>query len=132
MLLLACDIGSRDTVQYLLEEKKVDVASSTKDGKTGLHLAALHDHREVAEMLVAHGISLTAQDNEWKKKDSDERFGVGIYIHVYMCIHLHELLNCQSVQQYILEIFCRLSFHSFMTIYENQEHYAPPLFGTIQ
>ena len=77
MLLLAADNGNKDMMKYLLEEKRVELASTTNDGKTGLHLAALHDYREVAEMLVGHGISLTAQDNERKKKNSDELCGVG-------------------------------------------------------
>ena len=75
MLLLACDNGNKAMMKYLLEEKGVDVSSTTKDGMTGLHLAALHDYPEVAEMLVGNGISLTAQDNE-QKKDSEERCGV--------------------------------------------------------
>ena len=76
MLLLACDNGNKAMMKYLLEEKGVNVSSTTTDGKTGLHLAALHDYHEVAEMLVGNGISLTAQDNERKRKDSEDRCGV--------------------------------------------------------
>ena len=67
-------------VQYLLAEKRVEVASCTADGKTGLHLAALHDYDEVAKMLVDHSISLTVQDNERKREDSDVHFGVGMIL----------------------------------------------------
>lgn len=66
-------------VRYLLEVRKVDVSSTTEDGKTGLHLAALHDYPDVAEILIQHGISLTAQDKERKKKDSDQVAGVNCY-----------------------------------------------------
>ena len=74
MLLLASDIGNVEMLDYLLslEEEKVDVSCRTADGKTGLHLAAIHDYREVAKLLIAHGVSLIAQDVE---KDEDK--GVG-------------------------------------------------------
>ena len=76
MLLLACDNGNRGLVEYLLIEKGVDVSSTTNDGKTGLHLAALHDYPDVAEPLIKCGISLTAQDYEHKKKGSEKLAGV--------------------------------------------------------
>ena len=76
MLLLACDNGNRGLVEYLLVIKAVDVGSTTKDGKTGLHLAALHDYPEIAELLLSHGISITVQDSERKDKDSDRMIGV--------------------------------------------------------
>ena len=74
MLLLASDNGNVEMLDYLLslEEEKVDVSCHTTDGKTGLHLAAIHDHHEVAKLLIARGVSLTAQDME---KDEDK--GVG-------------------------------------------------------
>ena len=54
--------------------------STAVDGKTGLHLAALHDYTEVADLLIKWGISLTAQDTGHKMNDSDEVNGVRIFI----------------------------------------------------
>ena len=80
MLLLACDDGNRGLVEYLLAEKAVDVSSTTKDGKTGLHLAALHDYPDIAELLLRHGVSPTIQDNERKEKHSEKMIGVGFVL----------------------------------------------------
>jgi ankyrin repeat protein/GTPase SAR1 family protein len=91
MLLLACDNGNKAMMKYLLEEKGVDVSSTTTDGKTGLHLAALHDYPEVAEMLVGNGISLTAQDNERKRKDSEERCGGDTALHIAVRKSSHDV-----------------------------------------
>ena len=77
MLLLACDNGNEGLVEYLLSEKAVDVSCTAEDGKTGLHLAAMHDYSKIAELLISHGISLTAQDKEYKK-GSDELVGVSV------------------------------------------------------
>ena len=62
MLLLACDNGNVKMVTYLLGLEEVDVSACTADGKTGLHLAAIHDYPEVAQELIQHHILLTAQD----------------------------------------------------------------------
>ena len=64
MLLLACDNGNVQMVRYLLGLEEVDVSACTADGKTGLHLAAIHDYPELAQELIQHHISLTAQDAE--------------------------------------------------------------------
>ena len=52
--------------------------STTNDGKTGLHLAALHDYPDIADLLLDSGISVTAQDNEYKRKNSEEIIGVSL------------------------------------------------------
>ena len=81
MLLLACENGNRDMVEYLLqlEGGRVDVSACTEDGKTGLHLAAIHDYPDVAELLIKHGVSLIAQDKERQAKDSEKTVGVSIW-----------------------------------------------------
>ena len=66
MLLLACDNGNVQMVRYLLGLEEVDVSACTADGKTGLHLAAIHDYPELAQELIQHHISLTAQDAKVK------------------------------------------------------------------
>ena len=86
MLLLACDNGNSSLVEYLLEKKAVDVRSTTKDGKTGLHLAALHDYPDIAELLLRHGVSSTIQDNERKEKHSETIIGVGFVLTNTHCI----------------------------------------------
>ena len=78
MLLLACDNGNRDLVKYLLTEKGVDVSSTTKDGKTGLHLAALHDYAAIAELLLNNRISLTVQDKCRMDNNSVKIIGVSV------------------------------------------------------
>ena len=76
MLLLACNSGSEAMVRYLIEERKVDISSTTEDGKTGLHLAALHEYPEIAHILIQNGISVTAQDKERKAMNSENSIGV--------------------------------------------------------
>ena len=88
MLLLACNSGSEAMVRYLIEEGKVDVTSTTEDGKTGLHLAAIHDYPEIANILIQNGISVTAQDKERKTKDSENPIGV------WNLVDLVEYLSC--------------------------------------
>lgn len=79
-MLLACDCNNRDLVEYLWKEKRVDVNSTTEDGKTGLHIAALHDYPEIADLLMDAGISIAAQDNEHKKGDSKQMAGVNFLL----------------------------------------------------
>lgn len=88
-MLLACDCNNRDLVEYLLKEKGVDVSLTTVDGKTGLHIAALHDYPEIADLLMDEGISISAQDNERKSKDSEQMVGVRI---LFMVIHMYYIL----------------------------------------
>ena len=66
MLLLACDNGNVQMVRYLLGLEEVDVSACTADGKTGLHLAAIHDYPELAQELIQHHVPLTAQDAKVK------------------------------------------------------------------
>jgi ankyrin repeat protein/GTPase SAR1 family protein len=81
-LLLACDCNNRDLVEYLLREKRVDVNSTTQDGKTGLHIAALHDYPEIADLVMNAGISVATQDSEHKRGDSDEIVGMDTALHI--------------------------------------------------
>ena len=62
MLLTACDNFNMEMVDYLLSLKGVDVSACTADGKTGLHLAAIHDYANLAKKLIEHDINLVAQD----------------------------------------------------------------------
>lgn len=80
MLLLACDTANEAMVRYLIEEKKVDVSSTTIDGKTGLHLAAIHEYPDIADILIKNGISVTAQDMEKEAKNSKKPLGVTITV----------------------------------------------------
>ena len=58
----------------------MDVNSTTQDGKTGLHIAALHDYPEIADLVMNAGISVATQDNEHKGGDSDEIVGVRMLV----------------------------------------------------
>ena len=50
-------------------------------GKT-LHIVALHDYPEIAELLMDASISITAQDNEHKRGDSEHMVGVRLLLQV--------------------------------------------------
>ena len=90
MLLLACNSGSEEMVRYLIEEMEVDVSSTTEDGRTGLHLAALHEYPEIAHILIQNGISVTAQDKERKAKNSENPIGVWNLVNLLsvMCLYI--------------------------------------------
>ena len=64
MLLIACDNFNMEMVDYLLDLQRVHVSACTADGKTGLHLAAIHDYSELAMKLIECGINLMAQDEK--------------------------------------------------------------------
>ena len=64
MLLIACDNFNMEMVDYLLDLQGVHVSACTADGKTGLHLAAIHDYSELARKLIECGINLMAQDEK--------------------------------------------------------------------
>ena len=62
---------------------------TTVDGKTGLHIAALHDYPEIADLLMDEGISISAQDIEHKNKDSEQMVGVRV---LFTVIHMYYIL----------------------------------------
>lgn len=63
-MLLACDCNNVELVEYLVKEKGVDIQSTTVDGKTGLHVAALHDYSAIASLLISNSVSVTVQDED--------------------------------------------------------------------
>ena len=54
--LLACEYGHDAVVEYLAG-RGVDLKAATKDGQTGLHMAALGGQAETAAMLLRLGLS---------------------------------------------------------------------------
>ncbi|WP_353284266.1 ankyrin repeat domain-containing protein [Wolbachia endosymbiont (group A) of Lasioglossum fulvicorne] len=59
---LAARLGKLEAVEGLLE-KKANVNAQNDTGKTPLHVAAEHDHKEVVEALLkVEGINVNAQD----------------------------------------------------------------------
>ena len=74
--MVACEYQKSETVKYLLYElpegtiypglppQDDTTAGSQPVGKTGLHLAALHDQLDITEMLIEKGCSLLIQDEK--------------------------------------------------------------------
>lgn len=74
--MVACEYQKSETVKYLLCElpegtiypgfppQDETTTASQPVGKTGLHLAALHDHLEIAELLIEKGCPLLNQDEK--------------------------------------------------------------------
>lgn len=73
-LLIACEYQKAEAVKFLLELPNINVsvcAEHVSDGddeevkgKSALHIAAIHDSAEIAEMLIEKGCPLLVQDLE--------------------------------------------------------------------
>ena len=73
-MLIACEYQKADAVRYLLELPDVDVSACAEHvpdisaevvkGKSALHIAAIHDNAEIAEVLIKKGCPLLVQDLE--------------------------------------------------------------------
>ena len=73
-MLIACEYQKADAVRYLLELSDVDVSACAEHvpdssdeeikGKSALHIAAIHDSAEIAELLIEKGCPLLVQDLE--------------------------------------------------------------------
>ena len=83
-------------VRYLLSLEGVDVSVCTADGMTGLHLAALHEYREVAEVLLHHGISPTMKDIKYV---SGHKIFVVLRI-CCVCICSHVIHPCSAEEKF--------------------------------
>lgn len=71
-LLVACEYGKHEIVEYLTKDEDlkslVDVRASCHrnaegEGPSGLHLAAVHNVKRVAELLIEADCPLDAVDN---------------------------------------------------------------------
>ncbi|XP_065910258.1 uncharacterized protein [Dysidea avara] len=63
-LLLACDFQKLNILKFLLNHDLIsEIATTTKDGKTALHLAALHDSVEIVQLLLSKDFPI-GQDDE--------------------------------------------------------------------
>ncbi len=60
----AARIGRVDIVNSLLAEDPERVSAKDKEGLTPLHFAALYDHKEIAELLIAKGADVNAKDKD--------------------------------------------------------------------
>ena len=63
-LLVACEYQHKDMVECLLTLKSVDPSASTVVGNTGLHIAAIHDSPDIANLLIDHGCPTRATNNK--------------------------------------------------------------------
>ena len=64
-LLVTCEYQRKDMVEYLLSLPKVDPSASTsmdgsEEGNTGLHIAAIHDSPDIADLLIHRGCPIRA------------------------------------------------------------------------
>ena len=48
-------------MEYLLTLKSVDPSAFTVDGNTGLHIAAIHDTPDIANLLIDHEVGCPTQ-----------------------------------------------------------------------
>ena len=60
----ACVWNATKCLKHLLELGVVDVNSVQSNGSTALHLCALHDHVEAAQLVLEYGASSTLKDKE--------------------------------------------------------------------
>eukprot|EP00731_Ephydatia_muelleri_P006395 Em0003g643a len=68
-LLVACEYQHKDMVEYLLSLPEVDPFASTsmdgsEEGNTGLHIAAIHDSPDIADLLIRRGCPIRATNGE--------------------------------------------------------------------
>ena len=68
-LLVACEYQHKDMVEYLLSLPEVDPSASTsmdgsEEGNTGLHIAAIHDSPDIANLLIRYGCPTKAINGE--------------------------------------------------------------------
>lgn len=77
-MLIACEYQKIEAVQCLLEYPNIDVTACAErvpvsegddvdvdaEGKSALHIAAIHDSVEIAKMLIEKGCPLLIQDLE--------------------------------------------------------------------
>ena len=63
LLLAAVILGEKGTVRRLLESGLADVNAKNKAGLNCLQLAIIHDHPELAELLIKRGIDVSSVDS---------------------------------------------------------------------
>ena len=64
-LVAAADVGSKEITNYFIE-KKVDLNSQDKQGKTALMRAIYNSHPEVAKLLIDAGADVNIKgDSDW-------------------------------------------------------------------
>ncbi|KAJ1475097.1 ankyrin repeat-containing domain protein, partial [Baffinella frigidus] len=63
-LFLASLNGHEAIVRLLLSEYGAEVAVTTSDGRTPLHIACLLGRETVAHLLIAHGADVSAEIND--------------------------------------------------------------------
>ena len=70
---MACEYQKKDIVEYLLDLKEhvdptactgISEGGITPEGNTGLHLAALHDAPDIAQLLIDYKCPLDVQDSQ--------------------------------------------------------------------
>jgi len=64
LFLTACANGDLDECKRLLENKLVDIDTTTCDSLTGLHEAAIVGNEQLAEYLIENGANINCRDNE--------------------------------------------------------------------
>lgn len=63
-LLTACDQNNLTAAHILLSLPEVDATARNNDKQTGLHLTAMNDSAEMAELLLKKGCPSNSQDSE--------------------------------------------------------------------
>lgn len=71
-LLTACEYQKVETVRYLASREDIDVLYSAEEvgpgervgHKSGLHLAAIHDSSDIADILLKHGCTVDIVDEK--------------------------------------------------------------------
>lgn len=104
LFLAACANGDLEECERLLKNKLVDINTTTNDGLTGLHEAAIAGNRKMVEYMLKNGAQVDCADNEgWTPLHAAASLGQTEVVEVLLLNNADPtLVNCENVLAYDL------------------------------
>lgn len=104
LFLTACANGDIQECERLLKERKVDINTTTTDGLTGLHEAAICGNAEMVEFLINRGANINCCDNEgWTPLHAASSLGQTKIVQMLLDLGADaRIVNCENFLAYDL------------------------------